>query len=70
MSAVHPLDPLSHDEQVSIVAHARAAWNLSEHHIFAMVQLHEPTKSELASNKGLDRTARITIWDRKKAVVT
>ncbi len=70
MSEIHPLDPLSHQEQELIVAHARAAWNLSEHHIFAMVQLHEPTKSELASDKRLDRTARITLWDRKKALVT
>jgi len=66
MSFQHPLDPLSHGEQELIVAHSRKAWNLQDHHLFAMLQLHEPTKAELSSGKKLDRTARVTIWDRKK----
>ncbi|MEI7659924.1 MAG: hypothetical protein WCI82_04025, partial [Actinomycetes bacterium] len=66
----HPLDPLSHAEQELIVEHARRAWKLEAHHLFAMLQLHEPTKAELASGKKLDRTARVTIWDRKKATVS
>ena len=70
MSFEHPLDPLSHSEQELIVAHARKAWKLEAHHLFAMLQLHEPTKAELASGKKLDRTARVTIWDRKRAVVS
>ena len=70
MSFEHPLDPLSHAEQELIVGHARKAWNLEAHHLFAMLQLHEPTKSELASGKKIDRTARVTIWDRKKATVS
>ena len=67
MSFQHPLDPLSHSEQELIVAHSRKAWNLQDHHLFAMLQLHEPTKAELSSGKKLDRIARVTIWDRKKA---
>uniref|UniRef100_UPI004049138D copper amine oxidase n=1 Tax=Candidatus Planktophila sp. TaxID=2175601 RepID=UPI004049138D len=70
MSFAHPLDPLSHSEQELIVAHARKAWKLEAHHLFAMLQLHEPTKAELASGAKLDRTARVTIWDRKRAVVS
>ena len=70
MSFQHPLDPLSHSEQEVIVAHSRKAWKLEDHHLFAMLQLHEPTKAELSSGKKLDRTARVTIWDRKKAVVS
>jgi primary-amine oxidase len=70
MSFEHPLDPLSHAEQEQIVAHARKAWNLEAHHLFAMLQLHEPTKGELAAGKKIDRTARVTIWDRKKATVS
>jgi hypothetical protein len=70
MSFQHPLDPLSHSEQELIVAHARKAWKLEAHHLFAMLQLHEPTKAELGSGKKLDRTARVTIWDRKRAVVS
>ena len=66
----HPLDPLSYAEQELIVAHARSAWKLEEHHLFAMLQLHEPTKAQLASGTKLDRTARVTMWDRKKAIVT
>ncbi|MSY64223.1 MAG: primary-amine oxidase, partial [Actinobacteria bacterium] len=69
-SSKHPLDPLSADEQEAIVKHATIAWSLQGHHLFAMLQLHEPTKAQLASGKKLERTARVTIWDRKRAVVT
>ena len=67
---LHPLDPLSHAEQELIVAHARKAWNLGPHHIFAMLQLQEPTKAELASSEALERSARVTMWNRKSAIVT
>ena len=70
MSFKHPLDPLSHAEQELIVAHARKAWNLGPHHIFAMLQLQEPTKAELASPEALERSARVTMWNRKSAIVT
>lgn len=65
MSFQHPLDPLSHGEQELIVAHSRKAWNLEAHHLFAMVQLHEPTKAELSSGKKLDRTARDNLGSQK-----
>ena len=70
MSSTYPLDPLSPDELESVVAAARRCWNLEAHHLFAMVQLNEPSKTELASGEYLERQARVTIWDRKRAVVT
>ena len=70
MSSTYPLDPLSPEELESVVAAARRCWNLEAHHLFAMVQLNEPSKTELASGEYLERQARVTIWDRKRAVVT
>jgi len=70
MSSTYPLDPLSPDELESVVAAARRCWNLEAHHLFAMVQLNEPSKAELALGGYLERQARVTIWDRKRAVVT
>ena len=70
MSYAHPLDPLSFAEQELIVSHAKKAWNLGPQHLFAMVQLNEPSKADLSSGNKLDRDARVTIWDRKRAVVS
>ena len=69
----HPLDPLSSEEQTEIVAHARRVWQLGEHHLFAMLQLEEPEKSFIKSFKqgdAFERYARVTIWDRKLAIVS
>jgi len=69
----HPLDPLSAAEQIEIVAHARRVWQLGEHHLFAMLQLEEPEKSFIKAFKQGDvfeRCARVTIWDRKLAIVS
>lgn len=69
MSQLHALDPLSHSEQEKIVNQSRKAWNLSDHHLFSMLQLNEPTKQELDAGQKIEREARVTIWDRKRAVV-
>jgi len=69
----HPLDPLSAAELESIVAGARAARGLDERHLVSMVALEEPSKSELSNwSEGdeLDRSARITIWDRVAGLVS
>ena len=69
----HPLDPLSSEEQIEIVTHAREAWKLGDHHLFAMVQLEEPSKAFIKSFKQGDsfqRYARVTIWDRLRALVS
>ena len=69
----HPLDPLSGEEQAEIVAHARRVWQLGDHHLFAMLQLEEPEKSFIKSFKqgdAFERYARVTIWDRKLAIVS
>ena len=45
VGAIHPLDPLSNSELAAAVAQAKSAWNLDHRHLFAMVQLDEPTKT-------------------------
>jgi len=68
----HPLDPLSAAELSAVVSHARAAWNLTDHHLIAMCQLNEPAKSEVLAFKAgdkLTREARVTILDRSSAAV-
>ena len=68
----HPLDPLSADEQRSLVEAARQAWGLDHRHLFAMLQLAEPTKDELAawsSGDPIERAGRISVWDRSTATV-
>ena len=65
----HPLDPLSHIELEQVVAHARKVWKLNAEHLFSFVQLQEPTKQELKFSENLPRKARVTIWDRKRAIV-
>ena len=43
VGSIHPLDPLSSLELAAAVAQAKSAWNLDHRHLFAMVQLDEPT---------------------------
>lgn len=69
----HPLDPLSADEQRAVVAAARAAWSLDHRHLVAMLQLQEPGKAELAAwrpGDPIERSARVTVWDRSTATVS
>jgi len=47
----HPLDPLSAHELKEVVKHARSVWKLDHRHLFAMVQLHEPSKEIINSWK-------------------
>jgi primary-amine oxidase len=71
--SAHPLDPLSAEEQESLVKVARAAWKLDHRHLIAMLQLHEPTKEFLSKYKDGDafsRFGRITIWDQERAMVS
>jgi primary-amine oxidase len=73
VGAIHPLDPLSSAELAAAVAQAKSAWNLDHRHLFAMVQLDEPTKTELASlkpNSPVVRRARMTVWDKSRGVVS
>jgi primary-amine oxidase len=73
MTAAHPLDPLSADEQRAVVAAARSAWALDHRHLIAMLQLHEPTKAALGAwrpGDRVDRAARVTVWDRSTATVS
>ncbi len=72
MSSAHPLDPFSHDELERIVSHSRAAWGLNHRHLFAMIQLEEPAKSDvLAFTPGdsFERAARVTVLDRSTTLV-
>jgi primary-amine oxidase len=73
VGSIHPLDPLSNTELAAAVAQAKSAWNLDHRHLFAMVQLDEPTKTELASiqpNVPVVRRARMTVWDKSRGVVS
>jgi primary-amine oxidase len=73
VGSIHPLDPLSNSELAAAVAQAKAAWKLDHRHLFAMVQLDEPTKTELASlkpNSPVVRRARMTVWDKSRGVVS
>lgn len=60
---MHPLDPLSAQELEEVVKHSRKAWDLKEHHLFAMVQLNEPDKESLINNKTVERSAKVTVLD-------
>lgn len=70
---IHPLDPLSVSELSSAVAQAKVAWDLDHRYLFAMVQLDEPTKTELAGiqlNKPVARRVRMTLWDKSRGAVS
>ncbi|MFM7139251.1 MAG: tyramine oxidase, partial [Actinomycetes bacterium] len=66
---MHPLDPLSAHELEQVVKHSRKAWDLKPHHLFAMVQLNEPDKETLLSNKSVERSAKVTVLDTTTAKV-
>ena len=68
----HPLDPLSAQELKEVVQHARNVWKLDHKHLFAMVQLHEPSKEKINNWKNSDsieRAAKVTIWNSATSTV-
>lgn len=68
----HPLDPLSASELEAAISAARSVWNLDHRHLFAMVQLEEPTKAEVLAwqpGDNFERAVRITVLDRATAAV-
>ncbi len=68
----HPLDPLSSQELRDVVEHARNVWKLDHRHLFAMVQLHEPSKGVINNWKNSDqveRAAKITLWNSATSTV-
>ena len=68
----HPLDPLSAQELKDVVEHARHVWKLDHRHLFAMVQLHEPSKEIINNWKNSDpveRVAKITLWNSATSTV-
>ena len=68
----HPLDPLSSQELRDVVEHARNVWKLDHRHLFAMVQLHEPSKEVVKNWKNSDqveRAAKITLWNSATSTV-
>ncbi len=68
----HPLDPLSAQELKDVVQHARNIWKLDQRHLFAMVQLHEPSKEIVNNWKNSDpvqRAAKITLWNSATSTV-
>lgn len=71
-TCVHPLDPLSAQELKDVVQHARNIWKLDHRHLFAMVQLHEPSKEIVNNWKDSDpvqRAAKITLWNSATSTV-
>ena len=69
---IHPLDPLSAQELKDVVQHARNIWKLDHRHLFAMVQLHEPSKEIINNWKNSDqveRAAKITLWNSATSTV-
>jgi primary-amine oxidase len=72
VGSIHPLDPLGSSELAAAVAQAKVAWKLDHRHLFAMVQLDEPTKTELTNlqpNSPVVRRARMMVWDKSRGVV-
>ena len=68
----HPLDPLSAQELKDVVQHARNVWKLDHRHLFAMVQLHEPSKEVINNWKNsnpVQRAAKITLWNSSTSTV-
>jgi primary-amine oxidase len=68
----HPLDPLSSQELRDVVEHARNVWKLDHRHLFAMVQLHEPSKEVINNWKNSDqveRAAKLTLWNSATSTV-
>ena len=68
----HPLDPLNSFELKEVVKHARNLWKLDHRHLFAMVQLHEPSKEVINNWRNSDqveRAAKITLWNSATSTV-
>jgi primary-amine oxidase len=71
--STHPLDPLSAAELSAVVDGLRSSKGLDHRHLLSMVQLHEPTKSELdewAAGRDLVRAAFVTVWNREAALIS
>ncbi|GBL21536.1 copper methylamine oxidase [Acidimicrobiaceae bacterium] len=69
----HPLDPLSKVELESLVGGLRRDGVIDHRHLIAMIQVEEPSKSELAEfrqGKDVDRAARVTVLDRSTGKVS
>jgi primary-amine oxidase len=68
-AAVHPLDPLSHDEVVAAVEILRAQAQLPQRHRFVTVVLHEPDKETvLAFEEGhpIEREAFLIVLNNEE----
>ncbi len=64
---VHPLDPLSKVELETVVAALKSRFHINQRHLIAMVQVDEPSKSDLAQfklGKQIQRAARVTVLDK------
>lgn len=69
----HPLDPLSKVELESLVSGLRQNSVIDQRHLIAMVQVEEPSKSELANFErgiAIDRSARVSVLDRSTGKVS
>ena len=69
----HPLDPLSAAELTAVITGLRASRGLDHRHLFSMVQLHEPTKTQLDdATHGAPhvRAALVTVWNREAALIS
>lgn len=69
---LHPLDPLSKVELESLVSGLRQNSVIDQRHLIAMVQVEEPSKSELANFErgiAIDRSARVSVLDRSTGEV-
>ena len=68
----HPLDPLTAAELEAVISAAKQIWSLDDRHLFAFIQLAEPTKEFVLTwqpNQPLERKARLTVLDRTNADV-
>jgi len=68
----HPLDPLSAIELEDVIAAASEQWSLDHRHLFAFIQLEEPTKEFVLAwepGQSLNRHVRLTVLDRSTASV-
>ena len=64
-AAPHPLDPLSAQEIRTAVAAVRREHATTDGWRFAVIDLHEPTKDELAADTMPPRVADIVCWNRE-----
>ncbi|MFM7123937.1 MAG: hypothetical protein ACKOXW_01465, partial [Actinomycetes bacterium] len=69
---VHPLDPLSKAELEVVVAAMKSDLGFGHQHLIAMVQVEEPSKSELAKfnlGESVQRAARVTVLNKSTCEV-